>query len=126
MYEEGGEFVMKRKLLSLFIIMTIVFTIPVCAASTRAYSVVPDITFSGTEADCTVRITANSISDKVVGTMELWQGTTMIDSWNGSGIYTLKLNGTAKVNKNKTYTLKVEYSVNGVTQTPVKISKTNR
>lgn len=117
---------MKRKVISLFVLMVIVFTVPVCAASTRGYSVVPNITYSGTEADCVVRITALSISDKVVGTMELWQGATMIDSWNGSGTYTLKLNGTAKVDKNKTYTLKVKYSVNGVTQTPIQISKTNQ
>ena len=116
---------MKRKLLSLFIIMTIVFTIPVCAASTRTILTQHSITFSGTEADCMVRITADKMSDKVVGTMELWQGTTMIDSWDGTGMYTLRLNGTAKVDKNKTYTLRVEYSVNGVTQTPIQISKTN-
>ena len=117
---------MKRKLLALFVILTIVFTIPVYATSTRTLAVMPDITFSGTKADCTVRIIANKTSDKVVGTMELWQGATMISSWNGSGMYTLKLNGTAQVSKNKTYTLKVKYSVNGVTQTPVQISKTNK
>lgn len=116
---------MKRKLLPLFIIMAIVFTIPVCAASTRTIYARPSITFSGTEADCMVRITADKMSDKVVATMELWQGTTMIDSWSGTGMYTLKLNGTAKVAKNKTYTLKVKYSVNGVTKTPIQISKTN-
>ena len=117
---------MKRKLLSLFIVMSIVLTIPVCAVSTRTIYARPSITFSGTEADCMVRITADKMSDKIVGTMELWHGTTMIDSWSGTGMYTLKLNGTAKAEKNKTYTLKVEYSVNGVRRTPVQISETNR
>ena len=88
--------------------------------------VVPDITFNGTEADCNVRITASKATDRIVATMELWQGTTLIDSWNGNGLWTLKLNGTADVQKNKTYTLVIEYSINGVKQTPATYSRTNR
>lgn len=106
--------------------MIIILTVPAYAMSPRATMIAPDINFNGTEADCTVRITANKATDRIVATMELWQGTTLIDSWNGNGQWTLKLNGTADVQKNKTYKLVVEYSINGAKQTPVTYSRTNR
>lgn len=105
--------------------MTMILAIPAHAASPRAILVVPDITFDGTEAACTVRITANSATDRITATMALWQGATLIDSWSGTGLYTLKLDGTARVEKNKTYTLLIDYSVNGVAQTQATFSKTN-
>ena len=121
-----GEITLKRISLCLLVIMIIILTVPAYAVSPRATMVVPNITFNGTEADCNVRITANKATDKIVATMELWQGTTLIDSWNGNGLWTLKLNGTADVQKNKTYTLVIEYSINGVNQTPATYSRTNR
>lgn len=116
---------MKRRILCLLVVMTMILSIPAYAASPRAIMVAPDITFDGTEAECTVRITANNASDRIVATMELWQGSALIDSWSGNGQWTLKLNGTADVQRNKTYTLIIEYSVNGVTQTPAYFSKVN-
>ncbi len=116
---------MKKRVFCLLVVMTMILAVPAYAASTRAIMLAPDITFDGTEAECTVRITANNASDKIVATMELWQGTTLVDSWSGNGLWTLKLNGTANVQKNKTYTLIVDYSINGVTQTPGTFTKTN-
>lgn len=106
-------------------ILALILAIPAYAASTRAIMVAPDITFVGTEAECTVRITANNASDRIVATMELWQGSTFVDSWSGNGQWTLKLNGTADVQRNKTYTLVVDYSINGIPQTPATFSKAN-
>ena len=106
----------------MLVVMTMILAIPAYAASPRAIMVAPDITFDGTEAECTVRITANNASDRIVATMELWQGSTFVDSWSGNGQWTLKLNGSADVQRNKTYTLIIEYSVNGVAQTPATFS----
>lgn len=116
---------MKKRFLCLVVVMTIILAILAYAASLRAIMVAPDITFNGTEEECTVRITANNASDRIVATMELWQGSTFIDSWSGNGQWTLKLNGTADVQRNKTYTLIIDYTVNGVAQTSATFSKTN-
>jgi len=105
--------------------MTMILVAPAYAASPRAIMVTPDITFNGVQAECSVRITANNASDKIEATMELWQGTTFIDSWNGSGQWTLKLKGTADVIKNETYTLIIDYTVNGIVQTQATFTKEN-
>ena len=109
----------------MLVVMAMILAVPAYAVSPRAIMVAPDITFNGTEAECTVRITANNAADEIVATMELWHGTTFIDSWDGDGLWTLKLSGTTAVQKGKTYTLVVEYSVNGVEQTPAEFTKTN-
>ena len=57
--------------------------------------------------------------------MELWQGNILIDDWSASASGILKIDETTTVAKNKTYTLTVEYTVNGVEHTPVSISRTN-
>ena len=49
---------------------------------------------------------------------------TTIDDWSASASGILKIDETTTVAK-KTYTLTVEYTVNGVEQTPVSISRTN-
>lgn len=115
---------MSKKFFAILIVAAMILSVSVNAASTRAIMVAPEITFTGTEAKCTARITANS-SDNNSATMELWCGNVLIDRWSGNGQWTLKLTKYADVEMNKTYKLVVNYSVNNKVQTPVSISKTN-
>ena len=117
---------MRKRIVSIMLLITIVLVIPAQAVSTRTIAVVPDIEFNGTEAICTVRITANRTSDKITATMKLWQGSKLIDEWSASGSGILKIHETATVEKNKTYKLTVEYIVNGEMKTPISISRTNK
>ena len=114
---------MSKKFFAILIVATMILSVSVNAASTRAIMVAPEITFTGTEAKCTARITANNSSDNISATMELWCGNVLIDRCNGQ--WTLKLTKYADVEMNKTYKLVVNYSVNNKVQTPVSISKTN-
>lgn len=118
---------MKKRIWGLVVVMSIIFAlaVPAYAASTRAIRVVPDIEFDDTTATCTVQITADRLTDRITATMELWRGNTQIDDWNASGSGFLKIDETATVEKNKTYVLTVSYTVNGISQTPVSISRTN-
>lgn len=116
---------MKKKFCALFFIMSTLLMLPAHAVSARVAVASPSITFNGTKATCFVRITADKPADKISATMELWQGSNLIDSWDGEGTWTFKLEGTITVSKNKTYQLVVNYSINGVEKTPVSISRTN-
>ncbi len=117
---------MRKKIICMMLLITMVFVIPANAASTRAISVVPDIEFDGTEATCTVSIIGDRTTDEIEATMELRQGGRLIDDWSASGYGILKIRETATVARNTTYTLEIEYSVNGDSKTPVSISRTNR
>lgn len=110
----------------MMLLITMAFVIPANAASTRAISVEPDINFDGTRATCSVLIFGDRTTDEIVATMELRQGGRLIDDWSASGYGILKIRETATVARNTTYTLEIEYSVNGDSKTPVSISRTNR
>ena len=53
--------------------------------------------------------------------MELWQGNILIDDWSASASGILKIDETATVERNKTYKLTVNYTVNGVAQTDCRL-----
>ena len=116
---------MKKRFVAVFFIISMLLMLPAHAATARAIVVAPSIKFDGTTATCCVTITADRPTDTISATMELKQGNTLIDSWSGTGTWSLKLEETATVSKNKTYDLFVSYSVNGVEKTPVSTSRTN-
>lgn len=114
----------KIRRLGILVIIGAFLMIPAYAVSARVPVVSPSVTFNGTKATCFVRITADRPSDKISATMELWQGSTLIDSWSGDSTWSLKLEETTSVSRNKTYDLVVNYSINGIDKTPVSISRT--
>lgn len=114
-----------KRFLSLLILAAMILAIPAYTASARTIDVYPDLEFNGTEATCTVSIFGERTTDKISATMTLWQGNTLIDDWSASGYGILKIDETTAVSRNKTYTLTVEYAINGVAQPPVSISQTN-
>ena len=89
--------VMRKRIVSMMLLVAMVLVIPAHAASVRTIAVVPDIAFDSTEATCTVRITGNQTSDRITATMELWQGSKLIDDWSTSGDGILKIDETATV-----------------------------
>ena len=117
---------MRKRIICMMLLITMAFVIPANAASTRAISVEPDINFDGTRATCSVLIFGDRTTDEIVATMELRQGGRLIDDWSASGYGILKIRETATVARNTTYTLTVEYSVNGDSKTPVSISRTSK
>lgn len=95
----------------------------VCAADLRA-SVSPSLTFDGTTAVCTVTCRGNSTSDQLEATLTLYQGSTYVDSWSGSGKGRLSISGECAARSGKTYQLELTYSINGVEKPSVSVTKT--
>ena len=117
---------MRKRIICMMLLITMAFVIPANAASTRTISVVPDIEFDGTRATCSVLIVGNRTTDEIEATMELRQGGRLIADWSDSGNGFLEISETVTVARNTTYTLTVEYSVNGDSKTPVSISRTSK
>lgn len=75
-----------------------------------------------TTANCYVSV---SDADKEIDvTMELWCGSTLVDSWNDEGTSRVTVEGSCRVTKGKTYTLKTYGTVDGVRFTGAPVSKT--
>ena len=116
---------MVKRFLGAILIITMLVAVPAHAASSRSANAIPVLEFNGTQATCMVFIGADRESDKIVATMALWQGSTLVKSWNSSGSGWLEISKTATVSKNKTYKLVVNYSINGTSYSPVSTSRTN-
>ena len=116
----------KKKIILCLLVMLMLFTaVSVQAATSRAVRASLQLTFDGTQANCSVVITADMLTDTISATMQLKQGNTIIDSWSSSSNGFLILRETAPVEENKTYTLVVTYSINGVVRPSISSTETN-
>ncbi|MBQ5642601.1 MAG: hypothetical protein IIV13_02445 [Bacteroidaceae bacterium] len=116
---------MLKRVGSLVVLLAFILAIPTYAASPRQADVQPNITFANNNATCTLEIYADRSNDRISATMELWQGTQKIDTWNTSDSGYLFMEETARVEANKTYKLVVNYSINGIAKNPMTIYRTN-
>ena len=114
---------MRRRTICLVLIVAIILAVP-AYANLRLVTVNPDVTFDNYEATCTVDILAEGLTDSISATMALWRGTTKIDEWSDTGTFYLSMEGTASVERYKTYRLVVNYSINGVSKPTVTIYRT--
>ena len=104
---------MKRKIISMFIVIALLFSL--CAtsfAAENADTVIPSIYFSGTTANCEVTISA--LGKYIDADLELWQGNTKVASWPGSGSNYVIISGTYGALHGREYTLKVTGTIGGV------------
>ena len=106
---------MRKVAMSLAVIMVLLLPMTAHAAS-RSIGIVPNLSFSGTTANCTVRVVADSFSHEIEATIKLWQGSTCVATWEEEGKGILSFSDTATVTKGKTYTLTVDAIVNDVAQ----------
>lgn len=117
---------MKRNIKKWLFIMVLVLVVSSSfsslAATSRIVSVVPKLTFSGTIANCSATVIANSSSDSIAVTVKLWQGTTCLKTWSDSGNGYLTFKGTKTVTNGKTYKLTVDATINGVKQSTASVS----
>lgn len=84
------------------------------AAELRAMPARITLTFDGTTAVCSATCYGNQASDDLDVTLTLYQGSTYIDSWSGSGKWRVALSGECEAKSGKTYRLELTYSINGV------------
>ncbi|MDO4812839.1 MAG: hypothetical protein Q3995_04890 [Eubacteriales bacterium] len=112
---------MKKRLISLLFVFVMVMSLTANAAI-QATQVRPTLSFSGTKATCEVTVVDSGKS--IDATMELWCGSTLVDSWSGSSSSLLTLTGDHDVVSGCTYTLTVSGTVNGVAFTGTPVSKT--
>ncbi len=79
------------------------------------------LSFSGRTATCECSVSAYNESISV--TMELWKGSTLVDSWTKTGYSTVFLTETCTVTRGQTYTLKVSGTSGGSSFGPTSVTQ---
>lgn len=115
---------MKKRICSVIAVVALILTISVHALEPRAIIAVPILSFRGTTACCSVICRGNSDSDEVSATLTLYQGTTRLDSWSGSGVGQVEVSGEYTAISGKSYKLVASCSVNGKLQPSVATTNT--
>lgn len=115
---------MKKRLLSMAALLILVVTLGAQTVDARVASARPSLQFDGTTAICTALCRGENTTDQIRATLTLYQGSSRIDSWSGSGTWSATVSGQCKVQSGKTYKLTLTYSINGVSQPSVSVSNT--
>lgn len=115
---------MKKLVFTVIIVFALLGGLVVIASSVTpaATSVTSSLSFSGTTANCRVSIV--EIGKEIDASLELWCGSTLVDSWSGSATSQLVITGTHSVVSGQTYTLKVNGTINEVAFSSAPITKT--
>lgn len=107
------------------ILFTLCFLLACCpvayAAQQRSTNIQPTLTFSGRTATCECKV--SDPGKRISVSMELWDGSTLIDSWSANGLSTILLNETCTVTRGRTYTLTVRCTIDGTSISPTSITK---
>ena len=109
-----------RRILAFSIVFILLFSVVVFAATTAVGT--PSLTFSGTTANCEITVTQSGKPITVV--LELYQGSTLVDSWTKSGTGRVKVSGSTSVSGGVTYRLEAHGTINGVSFTASPVTKT--
>lgn len=115
---------MKKVALLLAIVIILATPLSVQAANQRIIGIMPELTFNGTTANCSVRVIGNNTSEHIEVAMKLWRGPLIIDMWTADGYGYVFLGDTSTVSKNQTYTLTADVKIDGVSQPRVSCSDT--
>ena len=104
---------MKKRFLPILFLFLMVFSTTAYAASTRAATVTPNISFHGTTANCSVFVVADKPTDDIDAVIKLWQGSQCSKTWEKTSTSYLVFSGQAAVTKGKVYQLTVDVSISG-------------
>lgn len=118
MTPKGGE-IMRKCALLLAIVLVLSIPMTAYAATPRMLSIMPELTFDGTTANCSVAVIGNNTSEDIDVVIKLWRGTTCLKTWTASGDGYVFWDDTATVSKNMTYKLTVDVTINGLSKPQV-------
>ena len=118
---------MKKRMIAAIVPFVLIFVMSAQtaqAAEPRAAGATLNLSFNGTTAICSAICKGDQTSDEIEATMTLYQGSTYVDSWSGSGTWKVTLSGQHRVTSGKTYRLEVSYTINGVEKPAVSTTNT--
>ena len=111
----------KKRLLVLLVVVVFIFSSCPVYAATKA-TVTSKLSFNGTTATCYV--SAYDYGKYIDITLELWHGSTLVDSWSKTGTTSVRINENCNVTSGYTYTLIVTGTIGGASINCTPVTKT--
>lgn len=112
------------KAMALLLAVVLVISVPLSvSAAPRTLSIWPVLAYNGTTAICETTVFANS-SDYIEVTMKLMFKGWCKEKWTAAGYGDVYMLEYEDVLAGSTYDLVVQVTINGVSQTPVSVSRT--
>lgn len=108
-----------RKIAFLLAVILVISAPLTVSAATYALTIRPQLSFSGTTANCGVTVVGNTMSEHIEVEMKLMRGSICVDSWYADSYGYVVMKETATVTKGQTYEVVVTVTVNDVEYTPV-------
>lgn len=96
---------MKKHMVSAVLLLIMMLSLSAQAAEMRVITASPYLTFNENTATCMADCKSTNPSDKVSATLTLYQGSTCVTSWSGSG------NGRVIISKSCTVKSGMEYKL---------------
>lgn len=115
---------MRKRVFPLVSLLLLTLSLTAHAAEPYALTANPDLSFEGTTAVCSVSCRGEKTTDKIVATLTLYQGNTVVDTWSDSGTFRVALSGECNVKSGVAYKLVLSWSVNGEAQTDLTVTGT--
>lgn len=116
---------MKKRIFALLLFVAMALTVPAYASSARTALIQPGLSFSGTQANCSLLVFGDYGTEKISATVKLKNGNTNIKTWNVSVTGDLIFSETVIVEKGKSYTLYADVTIDGKVYPTATISRTN-
>ena len=113
----------KRIFSAILAVMLLLIVSANANAAVKSLKTSLSLSFSGSTANCSAVV--REPNKQIDVTMELWCGSTLLDTWTDSGTSLVTVSGSyTGVQSGKTYTLKAHGTSNGIPFTVTPISKT--
>ena len=113
---------MKKHMVSAVLLLIMMLSLSEQAAEMRVITASPYLTFNENTATCMADCKSTNPSDKVSATLTLYQGSTCVTSWSGSGNGRVIISKSCTVKSGMEYKLVLSYSVNGKAQESVSVT----
>lgn len=114
---------MKKRAWVCILVIALLLSISAQAATQRAITLYPSLSFSGTTANCSISI-LGATNDTFYVTLKLWRGSTCLATWHDSGSGYVTMSETETVEPGYTYDLTADVVINGTLQPRVSVQAT--
>ena len=112
---------MHKKIFPLLAAVLLALTIVAGAVEPRAAAPKVGMAFDKNTVTCVASV--RETGKQIKATLELWCGTTRVDSWSANGTSHVEFEETASVSSGKTYRLVLSGTIDGKAFTPQSITK---
>lgn len=112
-----------RKIICVLLAIMLVAAPVTASAAARTANIMVSLTYSGTTATCSVIAVSDYSTDELTCVLKLWNGSTCVATWYGSGSGYLSMSKTKAVTSGVEYTLTADVTINDVAQPQASTTK---